>query len=46
VSTHSRAAREHVRGAAASLAVLLAVGLALTGCRFVGGPRPARELAT
>jgi hypothetical protein len=35
-----------VRGAAASLAVLLAVGLALTGCRFVGGPRPAAELAT
>ena len=42
VSTHSRVARD----AAASLALLLAVGLALTGCRFVGGTRPARELAT
>jgi hypothetical protein len=46
VSTHSRVAREHARDAAASLALLLAVGLAAAGCRFVGSPRPVPELAT
>lgn len=43
MSIHSREAREHARTAAAALAVLLAVALGLTGCRSIGGPRPARE---
>jgi hypothetical protein len=43
VSIHSSEAREPARTAAAALALLLAVGLGLTGCRSIGGPRPARE---
>jgi len=43
VSTHSRVARQHACCGAASLALLLTVGLAAAGCRFVGGTRAARE---
>ena len=43
MSIHSRGARAHARTATASLALLLTVGLAAAGCRFVGGTRPSRE---
>jgi len=43
VSTHSRVARQHACCGAASLALLLTVGLAAAGCRFVGGTRATRE---
>ena len=43
MSTHSRVARQHACCGAASLALLLTVGLAAAGCRFVGGTRAARE---
>lgn len=44
--THSRGSRAQPRAVAASLAILLAVGLGLTGCRFVGGTRPPGTPAT
>jgi hypothetical protein len=43
VSIYSRGARKHAQTATALLVLLLAVGLSLTGCRFVGSPRPATE---
>ena len=43
MSIYSRGARKHAQTATALLVLLLAVGLSLTGCRFVGSPRPATE---
>ena len=43
MSIYSRSARKHAQTAAALLVLLLAVGLSLTGCQFVGGMRPATE---